>query len=99
MEHLVDISQQIAENSNCKRRNFRKSETFRTQVPSKTFRRAYSEIDQKKKKKRKLGEATIERPANQVEENLVWKLISYIFQINESYEIKFHMKMSSFTVT
>ena len=29
----------------------------------------------------------IEWPANQVEENLVWKLISYIFQLNESYEI------------
>ena len=34
-------------------------------------------------------EQTIERPANHLEENLVWKLISYIFQLYESYEIKF----------
>ena len=33
-----------------------------------------------------------------MEENLVWKLISYIFQLYESYEIKFHTKISSFTV-
>ena len=43
-------------------------------------------------------EAAIERLENQVEENLVWKLISYIFQLYESYEIKFHTKISSFTV-
>ena len=37
-------------------------------------------------------------PANQVEENLVWKLISYFLQFYESYEIKFVTKTSSFTV-
>ena len=36
--------------------------------------------------------------AKQVEENLVWKLILYFFQIYESYEIKFPTKISSFTV-
>ena len=43
-------------------------------------------------------EETIERPANKEEGNLVWKLISYIFQLYESHEIKFHTKISSFTV-
>ena len=33
-----------------------------------------------------------------MEKNLVWKLISYIFQLYESYEIKFPTKISSFTV-
>ena len=33
-----------------------------------------------------------------MEENLVWKLISYIFQLYESYEIKLASKFSSFTV-
>ena len=56
---------------------------------------SYSDIDQKKEEK--LEEA-IERPANQVKEDLVWKLISYIFQLYESYEIKFPAKISSFTV-
>ena len=42
--------------------------------------------------------AAIERLANRVEENLVWKLISYIFQLYECYEIKFHTKISAFTV-
>ena len=32
-----------------------------------------------------------------MEENLVWKLISYIFQLYETYEIKFPAKNSSFT--
>ena len=32
------------------------------------------------------------------EENLVWNLIAYFFQSNESYKIKFLAKMSSFTV-
>ena len=52
-----------------------------------------------KKKKGKLEKTTEtpERTANQVEENLVWKFISYIFQLYESYEIKFSTKMSSFT--
>ena len=33
-----------------------------------------------------------------MEENLVWKLISYFFLFYESYEIKFPTKISSFTV-
>ena len=33
-----------------------------------------------------------------MEENLVWKLISYFFLFYESYEIKFRTKISSFTV-
>ena len=33
-----------------------------------------------------------------MEEILVWKLISYFFQIYKSYEIKFPTKISSFTV-
>ena len=41
---------------------------------------SYSEIDQNKEKL----EETIERPAKQVEEKLVWKLISYIFQLYEA---------------
>ena len=41
----------------------------------------------------------VERPANQVEENLVCKLIPYFFQIYEIYEIKFPKKISyTFTV-
>ena len=32
-----------------------------------------------------------------MEENLVWKLISYFFLFYESYEIKFPTKISSFT--
>ena len=43
-------------------------------------------------------EKTIERPVNHAEEILVWKLISYIFELYESYEIKFPTKISSFTV-
>ena len=44
-------------------------------------------------------EETIEGTANQVEENLLWKLISYIFRLHERYEIKFRTKKSSFTVS
>ena len=32
------------------------------------------------------------------EESLLWSLIKYFFQLYESYEIKFPMKVSSFTV-
>ena len=49
-------------------------------------------------KKVKPSRETIERPGSQVVENLVWKLISYFFQLSESYEIKFPTKISSFTV-
>ena len=54
-------------------------EKFRT-FPSKTFRMEFNFVLSNWPKKLKLEE-TIERPANQVEENLVWKLISYIFQL------------------
>ena len=64
---------------------------------SKPFARnliSYSQIDQKEEKQ----EETIERPANQVEENLVWNLISYFFHIYERYKKKFPAKISSCTV-
>ena len=51
-------------------------------------------IDQKPEKLEK----TIKRPINLAENILVWKLISYIFESYESYEIKFPTKISSFTV-
>ena len=40
-------------------------------------------------------EEKIERSVGQVEQNPVWKLISYFFQTYESYEIKFLAKISS----
>ena len=43
-------------------------------------------------------EKTIERPVNHAEEIFVWKLISSIFELYESYEIKFPTEISSFTV-
>ena len=72
-------------------------EKFHT-LPFKTVRTnliSYSQIDQKKKKQ----EETIERPANQVEENLGWKLFSYFFQYTKATKlIKFPTEISSLTV-
>ena len=62
----------------CKGRNFRRRKKF-VLFHTKPFvwnLISYSQIDRKMWK----TEDTIERLANQVEENLVWKLISYIFQ-------------------
>ena len=55
---------------------------------------SHSQIDQKPEKLEK----TIKRPINLAEKILAWKLISYIFELYESYEIKFPTKISSFTV-
>ena len=41
-------------------------------------------------------EENIFSPANQMEETLVWKLISYIFELYVSYEIKFQTEISFF---
>ena len=71
-------------------------EKFRT-FPSKTFRMELNFVLSNWPKPEKL-EKTIEKPVNHAEEILVWKLISYIFELNESYEIKFPTKISSFTV-
>ena len=72
----------------------RKISTF----PSKTFRMELNFVLSNWPKKWKKPEKTIERPANHAEEILVWKLISYIFELYESYENKFPTKISSFTV-
>ena len=61
----------------CKRK-MSVGEKFRTS-PSKTFRMDFIFVP----------EETIERSANHEGENLVWTLVSYIFQLYESYEIKF----------
>ena len=71
-------------------------EKFRT-FPSKTFRMELNFVLSNWPKPGKL-EKTIERPVNHAEEILVWKLVSYIFELYESYEIKFPTKISSFTV-
>ena len=71
-------------------------EKFRT-FPSKTFRMELNFVLSNWLKTGK-QEKTIERPVNRAEEILVWKLISYIFELYESYEIKFPTKISSFTV-
>ena len=71
-------------------------EKFRT-FPSKTFRMEFNFVLSEWLKEIK-QEETIERSASQVEENLVWTLVSYFFLFYESYEIKFSTKISSFTV-
>ena len=50
------------------------------------------------KKKKVKTRRDSQGPASQVEENLVWKLISYFFQLYESYRIKLATKISSFTL-
>ena len=71
-------------------------EKFRT-FPSKTFRMELNFVLSNWPKTEKVKK-TIERPANHAEEIFVWKLISYIFGLYESYEIKCPTKISSFTV-
>ena len=71
-------------------------EKFRT-FPSKTFCMELNFVLSNWPKTGK-QEKKIERPVNHAEEILVWKIISYIFELYESYEIKFPMKISFFTV-
>ena len=80
--------------------------------PSKIFRLEFNFVLSERPKNER-REETIEMPASQVEENLVWKLVSYFLQLYESYnnnnnnnnnnnyesyEIKFLTKNSSSTV-
>ena len=76
----------------CKRRNFRRRKI--SCFPSKTFRMEFifrTQYDKKKKKQNKRWSS-----ARQVEENLVSKRIPYLFQLYESYEMKFPTNFSIF---